>query len=56
VRDDVAIVDGTWDIKGAHDQSGGSAPEEKGRFTAVAKKQGSRWFIVAQREMIPASL
>jgi uncharacterized protein (TIGR02246 family) len=54
VEQDIAIVDGTWDIKGAHDPQGLAAPEEKGRFTAVAKKLGARWFIMAQREMIPA--
>ena len=52
VRGGVAVVDGTWDIKGARDQKGGSAPEEKGRFTAVAIKRGDHWLIVAQREMI----
>jgi len=55
VRDNVAIVDGTWDIKGAHDQNSHLVPEEKGRFTAVTKKQSGRWLIVAQREMIPAA-
>ena len=55
VRDDLAIVDGAWDIKGAHDQNSHPVPEEKGRFTAVTKKQSGRWLIVAQREMIPAA-
>ena len=55
VRNDVAVVDGTWGIQGARDQNGKAQAEEKGRFTAVAKKQGSKWLIVAQREMIPAN-
>ena len=53
--DEVAIIDGEWDIKGAHDQNRRAAPEEKGLFTAVAKKRGTRWLLVAQREMVPAT-
>ena len=53
--DEVAIIDGEWDIKGAHTQNGRATPEEKGLFTAVAKKRGARWLLVAQREMVPAS-
>lgn len=54
VARNVAIVDGTWDIQGAHGRNGEEVPEEKGRFTAVAAKQHGAWLIVAQREMIPA--
>jgi uncharacterized protein (TIGR02246 family) len=54
VQVNLAIIDGTWHIKGARDQNGHEAPEEKGRFTAVVEKQNSAWLIVAQREMIPA--
>lgn len=54
VQPGLAIMDGTWRISGAHDQSGDEAPEEKGRFTAVATKGSGAWLIVAQREMIPA--
>jgi uncharacterized protein (TIGR02246 family) len=53
--DEVAIIDGEWGIKGKHNQNGQAMPEEKGLFTAVAKKTGTRWLIVAQREMVPAS-
>lgn len=55
VRDDVAVIDGTWGIEGAHDQNKHEQPPEKGLFTVVARKQGGRWWIVALREMIPAN-
>jgi uncharacterized protein (TIGR02246 family) len=54
VQKKVAIVDGAWSIQGARSQSGHEAPEEKGRFTAIAIKQNGAWLMVAQREMIPA--
>lgn len=56
VRKNVAIVDGVWDIQGARRQNGQTASEEKGFFIAVVVKQRGVWLIVAQREMIPATL
>ena len=55
VNGDVAIIDGAWGIEGAHDQNKHEQPAEKGLFTVVARKQGSQWWIVALREMIPAN-
>ncbi len=55
VQKNVAIIDGTWDIRGAHNQDGHGAPAEKGRFTAFLIKRNGAWLIVAQREMIPAN-
>lgn len=56
VQKNVAIIDGTWEIRGAHDQKGHDMQPEKGRFTAVVTRQNGAWFIVAQREMIPAAI
>lgn len=56
VQKDVAIIDGTWEIRGAHDQNRHEMPPEQGRFTAVVTKQNRAWRIVAQREMVPAVL
>ena len=56
IQKNVAIIDGTWEIRGAHDQNGHETAPEAGRFTAVVAKQNGAWRIVAQREMIPAAL
>lgn len=56
VQKNVAIIDGTWEIRGAHDQNKQDMPPEQGRFTAVVTRQNDAWRIVAQREMIPAAL
>jgi len=55
VRNDVAVIDDACNIRGARDQNGHAAPQEKGLFTEIAKKEGDRWFIVAQREVVPAT-
>lgn len=56
VQKNVAIIDGTWEIQGTHDQNKQDMPPEQGRFTAVVTKQNGAWLIVVQREMIPAAL
>lgn len=56
VQEGVAIIDGAWEIRGAHDQNKQAMPPEQGRFTAIVTKQNGAWRIVAQREMIPAVL
>lgn len=56
VEKNVAIIDGTWEIRRAHEQDGHKMLPERGRFTAVVTKQSRAWRIVAQREMIPAAL
>jgi len=49
----MAVVDGGWSITGARDAAGAPRPAEQGLFTAVLKKQGGKWHVVALREMVP---
>lgn len=53
VRGAMAVVDGAWSITGAKDAAGAPRPAEQGLFTAVLKKQGGKWYILALREMVP---
>lgn len=48
-----AIVDGSWSISGAKDETGAPRPSEHGLFTAVLSKQGDKWYVTALREMVP---
>jgi uncharacterized protein (TIGR02246 family) len=49
----MAVVDGAWSITGAKDAAGAPRPAERGLFTAVLKKQGGKWYVMALREMVP---
>lgn len=49
----MAVVDGAWSITGARDAAGAPRPAEQGLFTAVLKKQGGKWYVLALREMVP---
>ncbi len=55
VQPNVAVGDGTWSIRGAHDKEGKEAAAEKGVFTFVAVKQGEQWRISALREQTSAT-
>lgn len=49
---DVAIVDGSWTITGAHDSAGHELPPIKGRGLEVVQRKDGRWWVVATREMV----
>lgn len=53
---DVALVDGTYELAGAHDPQGKALPPRKGRLTIVMLEERSRWWVAASRLMIPLSL
>jgi uncharacterized protein (TIGR02246 family) len=53
VRGEMAVVDGAWNITRAKDTAGAPRPTEQGLFTAVLKKEGGQWYILALREMVP---
>lgn len=53
LRGAMAVVDGAWNITGARDAAGAPRPPEQGLFTAVLKKHGGKWYILALREMVP---
>ncbi len=55
LRNDVAIVDGAFEVVGAIDVVG-RAIELKGLFTYVLTNDDGEWFIDAYRSMIPADV
>lgn len=52
---DVAVLDGTWAIRGARDAQGNATPPERGIYCAVVIRTGSRWRIVSLREQTSAT-
>ena len=50
LRPDLALVDATWFIRGAHTKGGTAAPEESGTLVLVATKTAQGWRITALRE------
>ncbi len=52
----VALVDGNYEVAGVVAPDGKEIPARKGRLTAVFLHERSRWWIVADRLMIPAPL
>lgn len=55
LREDVAVVDGEWDIEGAHDAAGNPREAERGIFFAVLLRAKGKWFIAALREQTSAT-
>jgi uncharacterized protein (TIGR02246 family) len=54
LKPDLAVVDATWFIRGAHDKSGSAAAEESGTLVLVAMKSAQGWRIAALRESASA--
>jgi len=54
IKHDVALVDGSYEVSGAHDKDGKTLPPLKGLFTDVWANNSGRWEIIASRAMIPA--
>lgn len=52
---EVALIDGTWSITGAHDEQQKTRPAERGVFTAVIVQQHGEWRINALREQTSAT-
>jgi uncharacterized protein (TIGR02246 family) len=52
---EVALMDGTWSISGAHDDQQKPRPAERGVFTAVVVKEHGQWRINALREQTSAT-
>ena len=55
LRDDIAVVDGEWNIEDAHDPSGGLRSPERGIFCAVLVHSKNKWLIFALRERTSAA-
>lgn len=56
VTGDVALVDGTYEVDGIKNPAGQDVGARKGHLTAVFLKENGRWWIAADRLMIPAAL
>ncbi len=55
VREGVAIVDGEWNIEGAHAAKGDLRKPEHGIFCAVLVRHAGAWMIAALREQTSAT-
>lgn len=53
---DIALVDGAYQLSGAVMPDGTPLPARRGHYTSVLLHENSRWWIVASRLMIPATL
>lgn len=56
VTENVALVDGTYAITGIVAPDGTNLPPRKGNLTSVLLAEGGKWWIAADRLMIPATL
>jgi len=56
ITQDVALIDGTYDLSGVVLPDGTKIPERKGRLSTNLLNEQGRWWIVASRLMIPATL
>lgn len=53
---DIALVDGSYQLSGAQLPDGTKLPTRKGHLTSILLHENGRWWIVANRLMIPAPL
>jgi uncharacterized protein (TIGR02246 family) len=56
ITQEVALIDGTYDLVGAKLPDGTDIPKRSGHLTAVLLHETGRWWITASRLMIPAPL
>lgn len=56
VTGEVALVDGTYTVSGIVAPDGTQIPPRKGNLTSVLLKENGKWWIAADRLMIPAPL
>jgi uncharacterized protein (TIGR02246 family) len=48
---DLAIVDGSWTLRGAKGKGGKALPDIRGRGCEIAQKKKGHWRFIATREM-----
>ncbi len=53
LKADLALIDGEFGITGAITKDHQQLPAERGRYTAILKKQAGHWWIISNREMEP---
>jgi uncharacterized protein (TIGR02246 family) len=53
VTENVALLDGSYDITGVKGPDGKALPDSKGHLTGLLLKEGGRWWVVASRAILP---
>jgi uncharacterized protein (TIGR02246 family) len=56
ITEDVAMVDGKYDLSGVRDLEGKQLPTRTGHLTAVLMREDGTWKVAAGRAMIPVPL
>lgn len=56
ITEDVAMVDGNYDVSGVVDLQGKQLPVRRGHLTAILLREGDTWKVEASRAMIPVPL
>jgi uncharacterized protein (TIGR02246 family) len=56
ITEDVAMVDGKYDLSGVRDLEGKQLPTRTGHLTAVLMREDGAWKVAAGRAMIPVAL
>jgi len=56
ISDDVALVDGTYELTGARLPDGTPVPARKGMLTSILIQERKTWSIAASRLMVPTVL
>lgn len=56
LAEDVALVDGGYEIQGIRTPDGRELPARRGQLTSVLLKEQGKWWIAASRLMIPTEL
>lgn len=56
ITQDVAMVDGKYDLSGVRDLEGKQLPTRSGHLSAVLLREDGTWKVAAGRAMIPVSL
>jgi uncharacterized protein (TIGR02246 family) len=56
VGGEMAVIDGNYELKGARLPNGAELPARRGHLTSVLLHENGRWWIAANRLMIPTQL
>lgn len=56
ITQDVAMVDGKYDLSGVRDLEGQQLPTRKGHLTAILLREDDTWRVASGRAMIPVPL
>ena len=56
ISQDVALVDGSYEVVGAKTQDGDALPARQGHLTSVLLKERGKWWVVASRATINVPL